>query len=142
MGLVSRLFNRVTPSRVRVDALLVEPDGNRVEAVGESHYLDALVAITGRRHREQVRHPAVAALIREPDNPYDADAVAVHIDGHKVGHLSRDDARAYQPVLVALAADRKVLACNVLVCGREATPNLGVFLELPAPGDILDEITD
>lgn len=143
MGLFSRLINRAPAlSQVTLDAVRVDPDGSRVEAVGESHYLDALIAITGRRGREQVRHPVVAALICEPDNPYDAHAVAVHVDGRKVGHLSRDDARAYQPVLLALARDRKVLACNALVCGREATPNLGVFLDLPAPDDILNEVTD
>ena len=108
-----------------------------MEVVGESHYLDALTAITGRRGREHIRQPALAALVREPDNPYDADAVAIWIDGRKVGHLSRSDAQAYQEPLLVLARQNRVLARDALICGHEDTPNLGVWLELPAVDDVL-----
>lgn len=39
-------------------------------------------------------------LVREPENPYDPNAVAVHISGVKVGHLARADA-----VLIASVMD-------------------------------------
>src|SRR5205823_865644 len=90
MGLFSRLTSGGSASsELRVDAILVEGDGNSVEVVGESHYLAALKSITGRRGMERVRHPVTAALVREPDNRYDAEAIAIWINGQHVGYLSR-----------------------------------------------------
>jgi len=46
---------------------------------------------------------ACAAIVRDPENPYDADAVAVWIDGrHLVGHLPRDVAAQYSLRLESL----------------------------------------
>jgi hypothetical protein len=142
MGLFSRLTGRSSaPEKLTVDAILVEGDGNSVEVVGESNYLPALKEITGRRGTEQVRHPVTAALIREPDNPYDTHAVAVWVDGKRVGYLSRSDALEYQEPLVVLGRTGNVLACHARICGREGTSNLGVWLDLPEPDSVLDEIT-
>jgi hypothetical protein len=140
--LLSRLTNRGSaPREISVKAILVEGDGNSVEVVGESHYLAALKAITGRRGMERVRHPVTAALVREPENPHDEQAIAVWISGERVGYLSRSDAREYQEVLLVLGSQRKVLACNAEICGREDTPNLGVWLDLPEPDVVLMEIS-
>jgi hypothetical protein len=49
-----------------------------------------------------VREDAFAVLAAEPDNPYDAIAVAVWTQDLKVGYLSREDAQRYQPGLLAL----------------------------------------
>jgi hypothetical protein len=49
-----------------------------------------------------VRVEVYAVLVAEPDNPYDANAVSVWVQGLKVGYLSRDDARRYRPGLLAL----------------------------------------
>lgn len=127
-------------SAITVEAVVVEDDGNSVEVVGESHYKDALVAISGRTSMEEIRHPITAALVREPDNPYDDQAVAVWVESRKVGHLSRADARAYQAVLLELGSRNQVLACNARICAREGTPNLGVWLDLPEPDDVFDQI--
>lgn len=43
-----------------------------------------------------------AELRPEPDNAYDKRAVGVYVDGRKVGHLSREDARRHQSALLAL----------------------------------------
>jgi len=51
---------------------------------------------------ERVRHPVCAVLIAEDNNPYDAHAVAVWVQGLKVGHLSRANARRYHPGLLSL----------------------------------------
>jgi hypothetical protein len=72
-------------------------------------------------------------LVAEDDNPYDANAVAVWVDGLKVGHLSRGDARAHRPGLLALQERyRKPIAMEGVICGggiREDGPGrLGVFL--------------
>jgi len=43
-----------------------------------------------------------AVLMREPDNPYDSNAIAVYSPAGKIGHLSRGDAERYQKVLIAV----------------------------------------
>ena len=43
-----------------------------------------------------------AVLVREPDNPYDPNAIAVYSPAGKIGHLSREDAEEYQDVLIAV----------------------------------------
>jgi hypothetical protein len=67
--------------------------GPGTEVVGESHY-----------RREADRLVTWVTLVPEPDNPYDANTVSVHIVGRKVGHLARADAAAFAPVLDRLAA--------------------------------------
>lgn len=47
-----------------------------------------------------------AELRPEPDNAYDKRAVGVYVDGRKVGHLSREDARRHQSALLALRSQR------------------------------------
>jgi hypothetical protein len=64
-------------------------------AVGESHYRDAFVALLGPSKEEGEDQQRIANLICEPNNPYDHNAVAVWIEGHRVGFLSRDSAVAY-----------------------------------------------
>ena len=78
--------------------------GPGMGVVGESHYRDAIAAIVGGTRRDAVKLVTWASLVPEPENPYDRNAVAAHIGGHKGGHLSRDDAAAFGPVLARLAA--------------------------------------
>lgn len=47
---------------------------------------------SGRDHEVS----ATAALRLADDNPHDPQAVAVYINEHQVGHLSRDDARRFR----------------------------------------------
>lgn len=78
--------------------------GPGMEVVGESHYRDAIAAIAGGTRREAVRLVTWAALVPEPENQYDRNAVGVRIGGVKVGHLSRGDAAAFASVLGRLTA--------------------------------------
>ena len=61
-----------------------------LEVVGEASYQDNLWRIVGGRYSPdgRVREEVYAVLAAEPDNPYDANAVAVWIQGLKVGYLS------------------------------------------------------
>lgn len=43
--------------------------------------------------------PVAAELVREHDNGYDLNAVAVHIEGRIVGHVPADMARRLAPLL-------------------------------------------
>jgi hypothetical protein len=72
--------------------------------VGESHYRDAIAQVVGIRTSQAIKLVTHAALVAEPDNPYDRNAVGVWIEGRKVGHLARADAQAFAPVLARLTA--------------------------------------
>ena len=53
--------------------------GPGMEVVGESHYRDAIAGIAGGTRREAVRLVTWAALVPEPENQYDRNAVGVRI---------------------------------------------------------------
>ena len=116
-----------------------------VRVVGVSHYQDPLLAIVGETGRERVRHAATATLEPEPENPHDANAVRVLVEGRHVGYLSREDAVRYGPPVRLLSEHGRVLACDAVIGGRgpdATTDNLGVFLELPrAPEALLEAQT-
>jgi hypothetical protein len=61
-----------------------------------------------------------AALYPEPTNPYDRQAIQVQIDGTIVGYLSREEARAYYPVLRQLAQKDHFAACRAHIVGGRA----------------------
>jgi hypothetical protein len=107
-----------------------------LEVVGEASYQDNLWRIVGGRHSPdgRVREEVYAVLAAEPDNPYDANAVAVWIQGLKVGYLSREDARRYRPGLQALEQQHgKPIALAGVIAGggmrADGPGRLGVFLE-------------
>jgi hypothetical protein len=119
---------------VSVDAAFFEGDecSELVAAVGESNYQEALSRVCGSSRWEDVRFDCIAALVREPNNPYDSNAISVQVEGQIVGYLSREDAKAYGP----LVATHGVVACRARIAGRgpgSETQNLGIFLELPPP---------
>jgi hypothetical protein len=78
-----------------------------------------------------------ARLIREPDNPFDRNAVMVEIDGQTVGYLDRAAARRYHRRLLPLAEPIQLPA--KLIGGTREKPSFGVILDhreleqLPTP---------
>ena len=54
-----------------------------LDVIGESHYQDSRWRLVGGRRRpeERVRVGVYAALTSETDNPYDANAVSVWVQG-------------------------------------------------------------
>lgn len=81
----------------------------------------------------------------EPGNEHDPNAVAIFIDGEKVGYLSRGDALDYQPAMRALrTAGYSAGVCSGCIAGRgpgSETKNLGVFLYMAAPNELLDALS-
>jgi len=78
-------------------------DGDEtLEVVGESHYQEALWSLVGGPTTEHVRLDVIAILLQEPTNAYDSNAIAVWVNGLRVGYLSRDNAVLYRPGLLAL----------------------------------------
>jgi hypothetical protein len=107
-----------------------------LEVVGEASYQDNLWRVVGGRSSpdDRVRVDLYAVLVAEPDNPYDANAVSVWVQGLKVGYLSRDDARRYRPGLLALEQQhgRPIALAGVIAGGgmrADGPGRLGVFLE-------------
>ncbi len=73
-------------------------------------------------------------LVPEPQNPYDHNAIAIHIDGHVVGYLRRDVAQQYGPGLHSLMArSNGYVALRGVIVGGGYYPDgpgrLGVWLE-------------
>ncbi|GAA4674597.1 hypothetical protein GCM10023197_32740 [Gordonia humi] len=72
-------------------------DVDDVEVVGESYYRQAFADLfirAGKPLGGVTWYQAV--LVAEPDNPHDENAVAVSVDGHKVGHIPADLAPTIQ----------------------------------------------
>jgi hypothetical protein len=115
----------------------------RVVTGDSSPYLDDL---TGRARKiaETEQHRWFrAALVCEPSNRYDPDAVAVYADGvGRIGYLSRDDAADYQPVFTALRS-RGYSVGSVpafLIGGEPGKPSLGVLLCLSSPQKVIEDL--
>lgn len=105
------------------------------EVVGESHYQENLWTIVGEpwAAARRVRVAKTAVLVPESDNPYDANAVAVQVDGLITGYLSREDAQEHRPRILARQAHtgRRVELPAIIAGGgiRQDGPGLlGVFL--------------
>ncbi|MDF3606336.1 hypothetical protein PE067_09410 [Paracoccus sp. DMF-8] len=99
MGWLSRLFGG-EPSPQPNRSMHLEGDGSfEFDIVGESHYQDALARIVGGRSDESAEFDCIAAIICEDDNPHDENAVAIYINGQKVGHLARPVAAGYRDML-------------------------------------------
>jgi hypothetical protein len=134
-----------------------------VDVVGESYHQDVLRRVAARAtgsdpfleelagHAREVAEKERdgkwfrVALIREPNNEYDENAIAVYANEvGLVGYLDRDDATEYQPVFKAL----KPHGCNVATCpafligGTKSKPNYGVMLCLSTPKRIVAELAE
>lgn len=74
------------------------------EVVGESFNQDALNTLCGGKCEEGHELECRAVLTPEPANPYDRNAVMVTVNGHKVAHLGRQDAKRFHAQMMALGA--------------------------------------
>ena len=89
-----------------------------VDVVGEQHYQDALEDVAdGRNAFGTRRRNVTATLVREPDNPYDTNAVRVEIAHAPVGHLSREDAPRFHAIIARLAKEGSCATCRALLTG-------------------------
>ena len=91
--------------------------GGLVNVVGESYYQDALTTLTGGRRSHGVDMLCVAMLVPEPTNEYDRDAVAVTINGLKIGHLSREEALLYRPLVDQAITVAGLASVEARICG-------------------------
>lgn len=149
MGLLGRLRGRRgEPALVAVD---VAPDWREAEewrdweppcnfVRGESRYQTALRAIAGPDRPGGWLVPVEVTLVREPDNPYDSNALRAEVGGSLVGYLAREIAEGLAPELDR-AACRSYACCGLVRGGTLRTPVLGVHLWIErrcAPGPRLN----
>jgi HIRAN domain len=132
MGLLARLLGAGRTQSVEAEPQFGPKAVERIAAVGESHYQSALRSICGAKVGEAVRFECFAALVPEPDNPYDPKAIRVEVERKLVGYLSRDDAEELNEAIVEAAQREQNGLVRAMIAGREdgQTTNLGVFLEL------------
>lgn len=126
-----------TPPAARGSAAIAKIRGNGrfdTEVVGESYYADSFEALY-RAHRVGDREDewtGDAVLKLEADNPHDRNAVAVYLEGHKVGHLSRQMAQEFRQALVRdglTGRDEYAVAARVYWGGEDR--HHSVSLDLP-----------
>jgi hypothetical protein len=101
-----------------------------VDVVGVSQYQSVLEAAAGQGA------PVVATLVLEDSNPYDDQAVAVHLNGQRAGYLSRANARLYRADLAAVGEPRLTVRVKARIVGGFATErgeraHFGLKLDLP-----------
>ena len=157
MGFLRRLFGgapadpRQEPQeRVRADLRGDLPAGYELmlqgpglQVVGESKYRAEIEAAVGGK--KAVGHKAVvnAALVAEPSNRYDPNAIAVVIGGRTCGYLARADAKRYKPVTDWARQRGVVPCCRADIYGgwREQNASwadFGITLYIASPEKILD----
>lgn len=91
-----------------------------VAAVGEAYYEDALRSIVPVVAGATAEHRCTAVLVPYDTNPHDAEAVSVEVDGQRVGHLSRDDARSHRAALAARGMPGATVSCPAMIAGGGA----------------------
>ena len=109
---------------------------------GPEPYLEELKGRARSRAKVPNRHWFRAALLREPGNPHDPNAIAVHATGvGLIGYLDRETAIDYRPVFDELARQ----SCSVGTCpafligGRDGT-SWGAVLCLSSPEAVVGDL--
>lgn len=130
MGFLRRIFGSGSATAAAGQRPVLVRGTETLEVVGESFYQESLRALAGGGG-ERVRVPIAATLVAEANNRYDPNAISVWIAGRQVGHLSRDDAAALRPGLLALQREHGagIALSGVIAGGGDGRPSYGVFLE-------------
>ena len=112
---------------------LLAPAGDIVDVVGTATYQEALAAVAGGEPDAALHVEKWAHLVPEPDNPWDRNAVAVYVDGRKVGYLPREHTAAYASLLGQIWANYRGRAvCRAVIGGDQyqVTSQLGAVTEV------------
>ena len=107
---------------------LLAPAGDIVDVVSTASYQEALAAVADSPPDVSLHVEKWAHLIPEPDNPWDRNAVAVYVDGRKVGYLPREHTAAYASLLGQVWTNYRGRAvCRAVIGGglRQVTSQVG-----------------
>jgi len=136
MGLSRFLGKRRRNEQASRLSLIALHDDGYCAVVGESHYQEALRQTSRSCSMGPEGRPTFrAALVAEPENPYDPNAVAVVSQSGKFGYLARETAAEYREVFREIARlGYEGGACEAyLTGGTVEKPSLGVVLRLADP---------
>lgn len=141
-----------------IDATKLHAAGT-VQIVGESYRQDTLARVAASATdetpyeadlkgaarglmRNHKRRWFQAALFREPGNPHDPNAIAVHAAGFGlVGYLDRQAAIDYRPVFEELERQGvKIGACPGALTGGGNGASWGVILALSSPEAVIGDL--
>jgi len=117
-----------------------------LDVVGEGRYQSELESLAGGKTPDGPRQAShVAILFPESDNPYDANAIAVKIDGIRVGYLSREHAILYRPPVQSAASMGRTIACLAHFVGGwnrggNDVGSIGIRLNIGSPRECVAEI--
>jgi hypothetical protein len=164
VGFLDRLLSRTPnpdegPLR-KLNACVVHA-GGLLGIVGESYRQDELRKLSSRTtdasafredlvdyaaevaETEPDRRWFMAVLVREPDNPKDRNAIAIHAQGGgRLGYLTRENARRYGQVFESLEKrGYEAAACPAMLTGGGSNKDYGVVLAISAPGYVLRDLT-
>lgn len=113
------------------------------EVIGEQDHPDAFAHLLREQPRNgsYAKADAIAALALDPVASGREDAVSVWIEGRHVGHLARQNASRYAPLLARMAERGQHLTLHATIAGRYDRRRdrwtADVSLDLPAPELIL-----
>jgi hypothetical protein len=97
--------------------------------VGESYYKEALLRLCGPPREYGYLIPLALDIVRDPQNPYDGNALRVEVDGRQVGHIARQLAAQLAPPLDSYGC-QSFRVCGILRGGSTSAPHLGVHVWL------------
>ena len=134
-------FFKRKPTKVSLSLVELPGDGF-LAVVGESQCQDALRATHEVCTDKFEGRPAfTAALVPEPDNPYNENAIAVWGPRGRVGYLSHDDALDYREVFEEIRRrGENGGACGAHLTGGDSGKSYGVVLRLADPEHCLTEV--
>jgi hypothetical protein len=114
-----KLFGGAEVAQERIDMRTAPPPGGislyagagGLLVVGSANYANVISRGVGSIGPRGVS--VTAALVPEPDNQYDRNAISVRVNGTTIGYLRREEAKAYKPVVEALASRGLTGYCRV-----------------------------
>ena len=106
------------------------------DVVGESNHQQILAILAGKHGNSSAKAKHTVTLTPYSTNPHDEMAVAVFIDNHAIGHLSRADARKHRKSLLQAGLQQESISCQGIIVGGGKSSDgkkffYGVKLDLP-----------
>jgi len=116
------LFSKRSKKQSRQVEVTVFTGEVPLEVKGEASYQKALELIAGPKTDSGHSHDCVGVLVREPKNPYDQNAIAVHAEDGRgnailVGYVNRADAARLAPAIDRLNAAGTQVAMEATIIG-------------------------
>lgn len=103
-----------------------------LDVVGLPGHQDVLWSIVGKHAAEPVRQDIHGLLVAEHGNPFERDAVAVWVGGHRIGKLPEGDASRLRPGLIRLQRKHRRAVALPGHVGGDHSDGLGVYLTYDA----------